>query len=100
MKIFYRLVVALSLVGASCSITASAAEKKEEQTHSLWKVKGKKHDVYLLGSVHLFSKTNYPLPAVMDMAYSNSSTVVFEADVGQMEDLNNAMKILKQMTLP
>jgi uncharacterized protein YbaP (TraB family) len=99
MKIFWQLLLVICFL-ADTAFSAEAAEKQEAQTHSLWKVKGKKNEVYLLGSVHLFSKTNYPLPAVIETAYSNSSTVVFEADVGQVEDLSNGVKLLKQMTLP
>jgi uncharacterized protein YbaP (TraB family) len=100
MKIFCRLFLAVCVLGGNTVFAADAAAKNQERLHSLWKVKGKKHDVYLLGSVHLFSKTNYPLPQPMDLAYSNSSTVVFEADVGEVENLSNGMKLLKQMTLP
>jgi uncharacterized protein YbaP (TraB family) len=100
MKIFYRFLLTVCFLGANAAFSAETAAKKEEQTHSLWKVKGKNHDVYLLGSIHVFSKTNYPLPEVVDLAYSNSGTLVFEADVGQMEDLSNGMKLLKQLTLP
>src|ERR1051325_1416161 len=36
----------------------------------------------------------------MEQAYSNSTTLVFEADVGEVENLTNGLKLLKEMTLP
>jgi len=98
MKILRRLLLALVLP-ACTAVPAADAPAKATQTHSLWKVQGNKHDVYLLGSIHFLSKTNYPLPDVFDQAYTNSTTIVFEADIGEMENITNALKLLKQTTL-
>ena len=100
MKIFGSLFLALSLVGCSTAAEKSALAQKEQPQHSLWKIPGKTHAVYLLGSIHLLSKTNYPLPQVMETAYSNSTTVVFEADIADVENMSNGLKLLKQTTLP
>ena len=43
----------------------------------LWKIEGTTNQVFLLGSLHLLSETNYPLAAPIIAAYSNAQVVVF-----------------------
>jgi uncharacterized protein YbaP (TraB family) len=68
--------------------------------HSLWKVEGKRNTVYLMGSVHVLKAENYPLPAVLDGAYTNSQIVVFETDIDEMEKPEAQMKLLTKAQLP
>ena len=101
MKIFGLVLSLLYVCGATNLRGAEAPVKKEgSQQHSLWKIQGKTNAVYLLGSVHVLSKSSYPLPQPIESAYSNSSTLVFEADIAEMKDPNNAMKLLSKATLP
>jgi uncharacterized protein YbaP (TraB family) len=80
---------------AKPSATASKATK-----HSLWKVEGKKCAVYLLGSVHVLKSEDYPLPAPINLAFSNSAIVAFETDIAALEDPAMAMKMLGKSRLP
>jgi len=101
MRILWSLFSVLYLLGATHLRGAEAPAKKEApQQHSLWKIQGKTNAVYLLGSIHVLSKSSYPLPQPIESAYSNSSTLVFEADIAEMKDPNNAMKLLSKATLP
>jgi len=101
MKIFGLILSLVYVFGATNLRSAETPVKKEvSQQHSLWKIQGKTNAVYLLGSVHVLSKSSYPLPQPIESAYSNSSTLVFEADIAEMKDPNNAMKLLSRATLP
>jgi uncharacterized protein YbaP (TraB family) len=90
-------VLSLAARGADKSAAASTAKH-----HCLWKVQPKEagatNAVYLLGSVHMLSKSNYPLPMAIEQAYSNSSTLVFEADIGEMDQ--ETVKLLGKAALP
>jgi uncharacterized protein YbaP (TraB family) len=68
--------------------------------HSLWKVEGKRNTVYLMGSIHVLKAENYPLPAALDGAYTNSQVVVFETDIDEMEKPEAQMKLLAKAQLP
>ncbi len=51
----------------------------------VWKVvKGDRH-LYLGGTIHLLSKSDYPLPAVFETAYNQSSKLVFETDTRRLQ---------------
>src|SRR5688572_17548059 len=52
---------------------------------SLWKVKGAKNTVYLLGSVHILRPEDHPLPAAMDAAYADTKVLVLEATSKEAE---------------
>ena len=52
---------------------------------SLWVVSSGKNTVYLLGSIHLLSRWDYPLPDDFEKAYIDSRVVVFETDLDEME---------------
>jgi uncharacterized protein len=68
--------------------------------HSLWKAQGPRATVYLLGSVHVLKKEDYPLPWELDAAYTNSAMVAFETDIGELESGPTQMKFLTKSMLP
>jgi uncharacterized protein YbaP (TraB family) len=68
--------------------------------HSLWKVQGRSNVVYLLGTIHLLRATDYPLPQVMESAFTNSQIAVFEADIDKANDPMAALGMLSKITLP
>ena len=68
--------------------------------HALWKVQGKQNAVYLLGSVHVLKKENYPLPQPIEAAFSNASVTVFETDVDALEKPDVMMKLATKGRLP
>jgi hypothetical protein len=79
---------------------AQEARPAASARHSLWKVQGKQNTVYLLGSIHLLKKENYPLPAAMESAFTNCAIVVFETDLSATEDLTVAMSLMSKGQLP
>lgn len=46
----------------------------------LWEVEGKRANHYLLGTVHIWKKENYPLPEPMEKAFSQTSILAVEVD--------------------
>jgi len=67
---------------------------------ALWKLEGKTNSVYLLGSIHLLNKTNYPLAAPIETAFKEARVVVFETDMGAMSEPEAQMKMMEKMKLP
>jgi uncharacterized protein len=68
--------------------------------HTLWKVEGQRNSVYLLGSVHVLKKSDYPLAAPLESAFSNAAVVAFETDIAAMDDPAVAVKLLSKSQLP
>src|SRR6185312_4660380 len=68
--------------------------------HCLWKAQGDSNVVYLLGSVHVLKETDYPLPAVIDSAFTNSQIAVFETDIDKMDDPAQQMAMISKIMLP
>ena len=68
--------------------------------HCLWKAQGASNVVYLLGSVHLLKATDYPLPAVIESAFTNSQVVVFETDIDKLENPEGQAAMLGKISLP
>jgi uncharacterized protein YbaP (TraB family) len=66
----------------------------------LWKIEGKQATVYLLGSVHLLKKENYPLAAPIEAAFDKSKVVVFETDMEALEKPELQMRLVSKSTLP
>ena len=66
----------------------------------LWKVEGKTNSVYLLGSIHVLNKTNYPLAAPIEAAFQGAQVVAFETDIGAMSQADAKMKLLSKASLP
>jgi uncharacterized protein len=95
-----QLLVALCLVVLAAPLAAQQTNSSPSGLHSLWKVEGKSNTVYLLGSVHVLKPENYPLPGIIENAYSNSSIVVFETDIAELEGFASQAKLLSKSMLP
>jgi uncharacterized protein YbaP (TraB family) len=97
-----RLTTAFLL--ALAFLRPAAAQEKQAAPprglHCLWKVEGKTNSVYLMGSVHALKAENYPLPAPLESAFTNSQVVAFETDISAMEDPKLALKMLAKSRLP
>jgi len=96
---FWSLVFLLAF---SLAPTVIGQEKQGGATtrHSLWRIKGQSNDVYLLGSVHVLKKEDYPLPAVIESAFSNAAIVAFETDIDALENPAIALKLMTKSKLP
>jgi len=49
---------------------------------SVWSVSKGEHELYIGGTFHLLSKSDYPLPEQYDKAYAKADTLVLETDIG------------------
>lgn len=57
-----------------------------QNKHPIWQVKGQHNSVYLIGSVHVLSQEQYPLPHVFDRVYERSNVVAFEVRLDSLND--------------
>ena len=81
--------VILSLIFAlfiSAGLDARQNQQTAAQKHCLWEVETPTNKVFLLGSLHLLKSDAYPLATEINAAYSVSPKVVFETDIGAMQD--------------
>lgn len=65
---------------------------------SVWSVRSGDNLIYLGGTVHLLRPGDYPLPSEFEQAYEASSELVFETDIGSMNDLSVQTEMLQQLT--
>jgi uncharacterized protein YbaP (TraB family) len=63
---------------------------------SVWKVQKDKSVMYLGATCHILRETDYPLPPEFDKAYKASEIVVFETDIGKLQDPSVQQKLLAQ----
>lgn len=99
-RILFCSIVTLLLFPVSQIIAQEPHTLAKPGLHCLWKAQGDSNVVYLLGTIHLLRETDYPLPQVMESAFTNSRTAVFETDIDKLNDPNVAMKMLQKAALP
>jgi uncharacterized protein YbaP (TraB family) len=71
----------------------------QEGKSFLWKVQSEKSTVYLLGSIHLLRKEDYPLIPEMESAFQNSDFLVVEANI-QDQDKMDSQEIIAKAFYP
>lgn len=49
---------------------------------SVWKITSDKHSLYIGGTLHLLSQSDYPLPQAYHQAFERADTLVFETNIG------------------
>jgi len=96
---FRTLLLAAILVGAP-SAHAQQPATATASKHSLWKVQGQQNTLYLLGSIHVLKKEDYPLPSVIEAAFTNAQIAAFETEIDQLEKPDVAMKLATKGRLP
>ena len=65
---------------------------------SVWSVSSGDNILYLGGTVHLLRPGDYPLPSEFEEVYQASSELIFETDIGSMNDLSVQAQMLQQLT--
>jgi uncharacterized protein YbaP (TraB family) len=63
---------------------------------SVWKVQKDKSVLYLGATCHILRETDYPLPPEFDKAYMASEIIVFETDIGKLQEPSTQQKLLAQ----
>ncbi len=96
---FTALFLALA-AGLVAPVAAQPTNAASTARNSLWKVPGAHATVYLLGSIHLMKPEHYPLPAVIESAFTNARIAAFETDIEALENPLAALKLLAQSRLP
>jgi uncharacterized protein len=95
-----RALALLTLALVQVAGAADAPPAAPPTLHSLWKVEGQSNTVYLLGSIHLLKPEDYPLPLPIEYAFSKAQVVAFETDIGKLQDMDTALKIVAKSALP
>lgn len=87
------LLVALLLLG-------SAPQAHADGKHFLWRVSKGGESLYLAGSVHVLRPSDYPLPAVMEQAFSGSAGLVEELDLNQVDQEDTQAQVMQLGSYP
>jgi uncharacterized protein len=84
------------VVGVSACLALEAAPQ-----HFLWKVTSSSgNQAYLVGSVHVLTKSFYPLATAIEEAFADSRTLVEEVDLDEMNNPITMMTLAGKAMLP
>lgn len=79
--------VCLSFVLFTSAAASAAPEKPSSaRKNCLWLVQTPSIDIFLLGSLHVLKSDAYPLATPIEKAYRSSQKIIFETDLGAMQD--------------
>jgi uncharacterized protein len=82
-------------------LAGGGAHAQGQGKHFLWKVTSPDgREAFLLGSVHVLSKSFYPLSPVIDEAFAASKTLVEEVDLDEMNDPATMIGLVGKAMLP
>jgi uncharacterized protein YbaP (TraB family) len=93
-------IIALSIFLIPELAKAQPTFRQPAAQHCLWKAQGASNVVYLLGTIHLLKATDYPLPAVIESAFTNSQIAVFETDLDKLESPEGQAMMMSKISLP
>ena len=63
---------------------------------SVWRLSDGSNQLFIAGTVHLLPAEQFPLPDEFDQAYQQADTLVFEADVRQLDTPQGMQLLLQQ----
>ena len=64
---------------------------------SLWRVSNGDSELFIGGTIHVLSATDYPLPVEFEQAYEQSETIVLETDLEEMAQPEVQQKLLQRV---
>jgi uncharacterized protein YbaP (TraB family) len=79
---------------------AADATAKHPGRHPLWVIEGQQNSIYLLGSIHVLRKSDYPLPAALEQAYGEAEIVYMEIDMDDVDPAEAVAFTLGRGMLP
>lgn len=85
---------------ASGAAAATGQRPDEAHKHFLWSLEHRGKTVFLLGSIHTLKKESYPLPEAVGKLHNCCRTVVFETDLGAMEEPSAQQAMMKKAVYP
>jgi uncharacterized protein len=94
------LALLLWVAGAAAPMAGHAQALPGTSKTCLWAIPAEGGGVFLLGSIHFMRADDYPLPPAMDAAYAACRIVVFETDIGLMQDPHVQTRMLELGMLP
>lgn len=65
---------------------------------SVWQVSKDNQSFYLVGTVHLLSESDFPLPAAFDTAFKASNHLIFETDLAELTSAKGMNLLMSQNT--
>lgn len=80
-----KLISAVLLVLLLHTLAAAAS--------SVWKAEKDESVIYLGGTFHMLRDKDYPLPPEFQRAYAAADLIVFETDIGQLNDISMQQKM-------
>jgi uncharacterized protein len=86
---------AIAIGSVLLALIASAGAGFCGEKTSVWKVSSAEGTVYLVGSIHMLTENDFPLPAAMDDAFEKGETVVFEVDPDSLQTTAVQMFVLQ-----
>jgi len=81
-------------------LLGSAAPAHADGKHFLWRVSKGGESLYIAGSVHALRPSDYPLPAVMEQAFSGSAGLVEELDLNQVNQEDTQAQVMQLGSYP
>jgi len=101
-KLMITVVAAMFVLTLSnCSLNTNTIKVTDRKPETyMWLIKSEKATVYLLGSVHIGKKENYPLHEKIENAYASADCLVVEANVTSSKELEQQKIMLQLASLP
>ena len=85
---------------ATAELVNVDSELDKKAKHFLWQASAGKGTLFLLGSIHFGTSQMYPLPMVMTSSFNKSDTLVVEADIGNVDQIQLAQLLASKAMYP
>jgi uncharacterized protein YbaP (TraB family) len=90
----------LFFIATSFCLQAKTAAVQQATKSCLWTVTSPSNKIYLLGSLHVLKQDAYPLAVAIERAYADSRAIIFETDIGAMQQPGMQAKLLEMGIYP
>jgi len=83
-----------------CLFYCTSAPNSNGDVSSVWRISKNGNNLFLGGSIHILRSEDFPLPKAFDNAFEQSTMLVLETDIEQIENENIMQYLITKMILP
>lgn len=66
------------------------------KAQSVWQISKGENKLFLAGTMHLLKSEDYPLANAYDLAYQQADTLIFETDIGALNNFATQLQMMRQ----
>ena len=97
MRMRLQKIMAFIVMAAACLSIQYVIAEEAFAEGAVWKIEKSGQHIFIGGTMHILSPSDYPLPVSFEVAYSQSDKLMFETDISALSDPQTQITMVQKL---